>query len=188
MNQVMQYKVNLGAIDMHETEFYTNIKSHPERKTMDVFDYLIGGVISSKILVKDFGILCKEINEDCVKSDNTNKIILQLETIVSTASVLYAQICHKFNLTTEPEKGSIFELFIQKVFIEKRRQDKMWGPDQNNGYFWVTVLGEELGEFYEELIDFDKEIPKLKKVDTAIKELIQIAAVCLSWWKELKDA
>lgn len=184
----MKHKNNISGLDAYENKFYAAVKSHPELKTMSMFDYLIGNVICNKALIKDVGKLCKEINENNIKNDNTENIIKQLETLSSTCAVLNAQICHKFNLTTEPEKGFVVDLFMDKVFIEKKRQDKLWGQSQNHGIFWATVLGEEIGEFYEELDHIDRQVPDLNRVGNAIKELVQVAAVCFSWWKELCDA
>ena len=191
-NIVGEVEYTLGAIDPYETEFYHNVESSQERKTVSLFNSF-AGKISNKVLVKDFGVLCKEINENTIEHDNTDNILKQLETLCVTCSVLYNQICYKYSLCISSmlsslEHEKLFGLYMQKLFIEKRRQDTLWGPNQCHGYFWVGVLGEELGEFYEELEYVDRQVPHLNRFDTAITELIQVSAVCFSWWKEFKES
>jgi len=192
---------NVGSIYPHESDFYKAAKESTDWVTASMFNMFpcLDVTLSNKVIVKDFGILCKEINENTIENDNTSNILKQLESLCVTCAVVYVQICYKFdraiipnmevlevNVSTRAECNRLFDVFIEKVFIEKRRQDMVWGPNQCHGYFWLGVLGEELGEFYEELEHIDKQVPDINKVDDAITELVQTAAVCFSWWKELR--
>jgi hypothetical protein len=57
---------------------------------------------------------------------------------------------------------------------ERYRQEEMWG-EQNHTLLWISILGEEFGEFCREMNDFmltGKATPNLRA------EMVQCAAVC----------
>ena len=67
------------------------------------------------------------------------------------------------------------ETIMQAIRMERIRQDYKWGTkfglrlDER----WLTILVEEVGEVAEAILrDDDEDI---------VKELIQVAAVCVSW-------
>ena len=60
-----------------------------------------------------------------------------------------------------------------RVELEQERQIAKWGKQDHDAYFWYAILGEEFGEIGKALNERDFE--------HASEELIQVAAVCLSW-------
>lgn len=67
--------------------------------------------------------------------------------------------------------GRLFD----QITEERQRQDKKWGrnfPDRTD-FQWLTILTEEVGEAAKAINDGDEE--------NLLEEVIQCAAVCLSW-------
>jgi NTP pyrophosphatase (non-canonical NTP hydrolase) len=66
------------------------------------------------------------------------------------------------------------ESVLNLIREERERQDAKWGADrQLDDYFWLTIITEELGETAEAIL---KGWP-----EEAQKELVQVAAVAVSW-------
>ena len=67
------------------------------------------------------------------------------------------------------------QTIMQAIRRESIRQDYKWGTDfvDRSDERWLTILAEEFGEVTEAVLrDSDEDIEK---------ELIQVAAVCVSW-------
>lgn len=71
------------------------------------------------------------------------------------------------------------EFFMRLIVEERVKQDLKWGfPQQNKISEWGIILGEEFGEVIKEI----NELHYGRKTDNTgyIRELIQLAAVCVS--------
>lgn len=171
-----------------EKQIFSDIENYIDThlKSVKMFNYFNGN-ISDKVMVKSFGKLCKTLNENTIDNDNTQGMIDQLVDLIASSSIVFNQIYTVFQPIRLLNKSN-FILFKERVIAERRRQDMIWGPNQCHGYFWITVLGEELGEFYEELDFIDNHEPLKSKVEPAIKELIQFSAVAVAWWEELCES
>ena len=57
------------------------------------------------------------------------------------------------------------------------RQDELWGKQDHNDFIWLAILGEEVGEAANAVLDdrFGHDKGNLRE------ELIQIAAVTVQW-------
>ncbi len=68
---------------------------------------------------------------------------------------------------------------LLKVLLRRKEQDKKWGeiPRYINGHKWINILGEEVGEVHEAILNED--IENLKD------ELIDVAAVAVAWVEEI---
>ena len=65
---------------------------------------------------------------------------------------------------------------IDLILNECARQDEKWGDDRKQGdMVWLTILMEEVGESAEAIL---KGLPAQTEI-----EVIQVAAVALSWLK-----
>ncbi len=64
---------------------------------------------------------------------------------------------------------------VAKILRERERQDAKWGTDFDGrrDEQWLTILTEEVGEAAKASLEGDEE--------NLIEEIIQCAAVCLSW-------
>lgn len=68
--------------------------------------------------------------------------------------------------------------WIQKILVERKRQDEKWGFPQENSYCeWGSILSEEVGELCKELNELNFRRGDLEKMET---EAVQVAAVALS--------
>lgn len=68
-------------------------------------------------------------------------------------------------------------LFLIKE--ERQRQDKKWGSNrQLNSLLWAVILGEEVGEVANAVLEQEY---GTKTLDDLKKELVQVAAVCVAW-------
>lgn len=67
---------------------------------------------------------------------------------------------------------------VYEIVEERLRQDEKWGEQNHNDYTWLAVLTEEVGEVAQAALhdEFGG-----KAAGTLKKELIQVAAVALSW-------
>ena len=74
---------------------------------------------------------------------------------------------------------------LEKIVLERQRQDLKWGPPEElpkdrTPEHWLAILMEEVGELAEAVVE--KAAGGHRKWDSAIhKELIQTAAVAISW-------
>lgn len=67
---------------------------------------------------------------------------------------------------------------LQKINIERSRQDEKWGfPQINSIPEWGIILGEEVGEAMQEMNEIRF---REKGMDSLIAELIQVAAVAVA--------
>lgn len=64
------------------------------------------------------------------------------------------------------------------VVAERERQDVKWGVQDHNDYVWNAILGEEVGEVSQALIDHQFKGAEFKD---ARAELVQVAAVAVAW-------
>lgn len=79
---------------------------------------------------------------------------------------------------------------LQKINIERARQDAKWGyPQKNTLPEWGVVLGEEVGEAMKELNELHFRQPALPSLALGclITELIQTAAVAVSMVEHLTE-
>jgi NTP pyrophosphatase (non-canonical NTP hydrolase) len=72
-----------------------------------------------------------------------------------------------------------FEDIIDAIKLERIRQDNKWGtprdlPDRT----WLTILVEEVGEIAKATLEHDE--------TNLREEIIQVAAVCISWLENRK--
>lgn len=75
--------------------------------------------------------------------------------------------------------------FFNKIVAERKRQDELWGfPQKNTNAEWGCILAEECGEVAQEVlrIRFSDKSPEDLKT-----ELVQVAAVCVSWLEHLEN-
>jgi hypothetical protein len=66
---------------------------------------------------------------------------------------------------------------MSNVLLERRQQDEKWGEQNHDPYVWLCILGEEVGEANEAVLEArfgGKEIIKYRD------EMVQIAAVALA--------
>ena len=70
------------------------------------------------------------------------------------------------------------ELVIQTIVDERQRQDAKWGQQNHDDYRWLAILTEEVGELAQAALhdEFGG-----KAAGTLRAELIQVAAVAMSW-------
>jgi NTP pyrophosphatase (non-canonical NTP hydrolase) len=61
---------------------------------------------------------------------------------------------------------------LAEVAAERARQDHKWGEQNHEDAFWYLILGEEVGEVAKATLDSVQELRE---------ELIQVAAVAVSW-------
>ena len=94
------------------------------------------------------------------------------------------------------------EAVLDLIRTERMRQDRKWGEQNHNDYYWLGILTEELGEAAKALIegaitayapeDFPDKNVKCHYVrqrnDTAAleKELVQVAAVAVAWLEAIR--
>lgn len=77
-------------------------------------------------------------------------------------------------------RSSIF----QHIVIERARQDGLWGfPQANSNPEWSTILTEEVGEVAQEVLRV--RFGGKSEADLEM-ELIQVAAVCVSWIEHIR--
>ncbi len=59
------------------------------------------------------------------------------------------------------------------IINEEYKQEEKWGEQNHDNYYWICILTEEIGEIAKALIENQNEDME--------KEIIQTAAVCVSW-------
>lgn len=69
------------------------------------------------------------------------------------------------------------EHVVGLILAERERQEAKWGQQDHEPEVWLTILGEEFGEFCKALLEFrfGKGCPSAMQ-----KELVQIAAVAVA--------
>jgi len=88
-----------------------------------------------------------------------------------------------------PIDGAVYEKILEAVHYivqERFAQIKKWGEQDHDPFKWITILGEEYGEFCKDILNEDG--------DKAMVELVQMTAVGLAMiecgrrlgWGELK--
>ena len=80
---------------------------------------------------------------------------------------------------------------LDDVKAERRRQDEKWGVQNHAGPVWALIMGEEIGEYNEALLEilFNDEQPegmtfdefKIAQVAHLRDEIIQACAVGVAW-------
>lgn len=68
--------------------------------------------------------------------------------------------------------------FEELVNQERKAQDAKWGEQNHQPPFWYVILGEEVGEIAEAILEWGK-----KDLET---EIIQAAAVLKAMWESGK--
>jgi hypothetical protein len=74
-----------------------------------------------------------------------------------------------------PIDGAVYEKMLEAVHYalqERLRQEPKWGESNHDPFHWITILGEEFGEFCRDILEEDG--------DKAMVELVQMTAVCLA--------
>ena len=59
------------------------------------------------------------------------------------------------------------------IFNEELHQEEKWGEQNHNNYKWLAILIEEIGEISKAMLENDH--------SNIEKEIIQSAAVCVTW-------
>jgi NTP pyrophosphatase (non-canonical NTP hydrolase) len=76
-------------------------------------------------------------------------------------------------------------LIFHHISLERERQDDKWGwPQHNNITEWLAILAEEAGEVATEVNECHF---RERSTDRLKTELIQVAAVCVSWLEHLEE-
>ena len=73
----------------------------------------------------------------------------------------------------EESMKRIEEWLVAEVLGETGRQIDQWGVQSHPAEHWLGILMEEVGEVARACIELDE--------DAMRKELIQVAAICMSW-------
>lgn len=74
-----------------------------------------------------------------------------------------------------PIDGAVYEKILEAVHYvisERFTQIKKWGEQDLDPFHWITILGEEFGEFCHDILEEDG--------DKAMVELVQVAAVSIA--------
>ena len=74
-----------------------------------------------------------------------------------------------------PIDGAVYEKILEAVHYvvqERLAQIKKWGDSNHDPFKWITILGEEFGEFCKEILEEDG--------DKAMVALVQMTAVGLA--------
>ena len=70
---------------------------------------------------------------------------------------------------------------VDKVIVERVRQNEKWGyPQKNSPFEWVSILTEEVGELAQATNDAFMGQIKSNQTDKIVHEAIQIAAVAVA--------
>jgi hypothetical protein len=72
------------------------------------------------------------------------------------------------------------EQAVQDVITERYRQEKKWGEQNHDPFFYLTVLGEEYGESCQAALDAHNACRDPAKLEHLRSELVQTAAVALA--------
>lgn len=67
---------------------------------------------------------------------------------------------------------------IAELFLERERQDSKWGVQDHKHTMWSTILGEEVGEVCDAVLEREFGGETDREIEN---ELIQVAAVCIAW-------
>lgn len=69
---------------------------------------------------------------------------------------------------------AVTQMVLEEVEQERRSQDRKWGQQNHDPERWFTILGEEVGEVAEAVLEADAGRGKYRE------ELIQTAAVAVA--------
>ena len=61
---------------------------------------------------------------------------------------------------------------LDDISLERIRQDSLWGVQNHNASFWMSILGEEIGESHTAILEMD--------LENLREELVQSAAVLVA--------
>lgn len=70
------------------------------------------------------------------------------------------------------------QMFLHLVEKERARQDKKWGEQNHDIFYWLSILGEEYGEAQKAALE--REYKHLVDWQDVEKELIEMSAVILA--------
>lgn len=75
--------------------------------------------------------------------------------------------------------GKLTEAILRNIYDERERQEEIFGPQEHTMEEWFTILGEEVGEVANAILeDGPFEI---------MQEAIQVAAVCVAMIEDMDD-
>jgi NTP pyrophosphatase (non-canonical NTP hydrolase) len=72
------------------------------------------------------------------------------------------------------------DALLNRIRSERYRQINKFGHQQHPNCYWLSILAEEVGELAKEIVDFGS-------TRNIMMELVQIAAVCVSWLEDLEE-
>ena len=73
-------------------------------------------------------------------------------------------------------------VIIEKVILERMKQDKKWGIQHHDHLYWKAIVDEEMGEVSKHLI------ADTRNINLAKEELIQVIASCFAWLEDWEEA
>lgn len=90
---------------------------------------------------------------------------------------------------TAPDEGPAMQgmLVLDEVGLERLRQDEHWGPQKHGRITWAMILGEEIGEWAEELVLADEELTD-EQIGTAGAVIGLLKRAGIAARKYLEDA
>ena len=78
-------------------------------------------------------------------------------------------------------KGGLRTSSLELLRNEMKRQRDKWGARSHDSPYWAIILMEEVGEAAKAILD---QSPSGDLKD----ELVQVAAVCISWLQAMEDS
>ncbi len=83
--------------------------------------------------------------------------------------------------------SSYDEGVLRDIARERKAQDAKWGfPQDHNYQTWVAILGEEFGEFAQEILRYTFGKNKEKHIEAMYAEVIQVAAVAAAIGEQIR--
>ena len=70
---------------------------------------------------------------------------------------------------------------FQDIWLERQRQDNLWGEQDHDDGVWSLILSEEVGEAAQQALRLLFSSSRSVATDELRKELIQVAAVAVAW-------
>lgn len=82
--------------------------------------------------------------------------------------------CDEYHLNLDEPTGFV----LRQVESERHKQSKKWGEQNHDGYRWLAILGEEVGEANKAMLQTEF---GGSSVEHLREELIQVAAVAVAF-------
>ena len=70
---------------------------------------------------------------------------------------------------------------FQDIWLERQRQDNLWGTQDHDDGVWSLILSEEVGEAAQQALRLLFSSSRTVAAAELRKELIQVAAVAVAW-------